>query len=56
MKIFALLGVSAFAKECYEAVLPLGGAAERGDLSSARLKLAVEEFATCAERDSAHKA
>ena len=51
MKFFNLFGV-ALAKECYDAVLPKGPAAERGEMSIGELKVATEEFFTCAERDS----
>ena len=51
MKFFALLGV-ALAKECYDAVLPQGARVERGEVSVGELKVAVEEFAACAERDA----
>ena len=50
MKFFSLLGV-ALAKECYDAVLPVGARAERGEVSAEQLKVAVEEFSACAERD-----
>ena len=51
MKIFNLFGV-ALAKECFDAVLPKGPAAERGEISIGELKVASEEFFTCAGRDS----
>ena len=51
MKLFNLFGV-ALAKECFEAVLPKGPAAERGEISIGELKIASEEFFTCAGRDS----
>ena len=50
MKFFSLLGV-ALAKECYDAVLPTGSRAERGEVSVGELKVAIEEFSACAERD-----
>ena len=50
MKFFSLLGV-ALAKECYDAVLPTGARAERGEVSVGELKVAIEEFSACAERD-----
>merc|ERR1712131_449269 len=50
MKIFSLLGV-ALAKECYEDVFAAGRAAERGKLSALKINTAIEEFASCAERD-----
>ena len=52
MKFFALIG-AALARECYEAVLPQGARAERGELTTGELKVAFEEFAACAERDAA---
>ena len=51
MKFFSLIGV-ALAKECYEAVLPTGARAERGEVSAGELNVAIEEFAACAERDA----
>ena len=51
MKFFNLLGV-ALAKECYDAVLPKGPSAKRGEMSIGELKVATEEFFTCAGRDS----
>ena len=51
MKFFSLIGV-ALAKECYDAVLPTGARAERGEVSAGELNVAIEEFAACAERDA----
>ena len=51
MKFFNLLSV-ALAKECYDAVLPKGPSVERGEMSIGELKVATEEFFTCAGRDS----
>ena len=50
MKFVSLLGV-ALAKECYDAVLPTGARAERGEVSVGGIKVAIEEFSACAERD-----
>ena len=52
MKLFAILGASVLARECHDAVLPFGAKAERGEMSASSIKVAVEEFAACAERDS----
>ena len=49
MKLFYLFSF-AFAKECYDYVLPKGLAAER--MSVGELKVASEEFFKCARHDS----
>ena len=51
MKLFYLFSF-AFAKECYDYVLPKGLAAERSEMSVGELKVASEAFFKCAEHDS----